>query len=237
MPTPDHVTAQMSGGKPYEYSLLRVLQRAMDDGDVFVDVGAHVGNHAIYLALSGDITVHCFEPNGTIADVLERNIEQNRLTSRVTVYRVALGASDASGTLVLSPGNTGATRVTERDGGGDIPIRALADVYNGRVDVLKVDVEGSEVDVVEGAIPTIRRFHPLIVIESGEATTVPELEDVLREEGYRRLPINMAATPTYLYATGRHLPRIMRSRVFLAHAARMLVRSSRRSANAPRRRA
>lgn len=140
-----------------------------------LDVGANIGNHALYLAGIFDWVI-CFEPNPIALDRLRHNIELNRVEN-VTVYPVGLGEFDAE----LPFHNNTAGNI----GGGsfvhtDFPVSHTLPVRNGDqilrgihdVALIKVDVEGFEASVLRGFTKTIARNRPLIVLEfDGRATT------------------------------------------------------------------
>jgi FkbM family methyltransferase len=124
-----------------------------------VDAGAHVGFWSYYLA-SQFRTVHAFEPSELFAYCFERNVR----AKNVVLHRVALGDAQGAIDLEIVPDNTGATHV--RPGtGGMIPMKRLDDYGLDEVDFLKVDVEGYERRVLEGARQTLLRCTPVVIIE------------------------------------------------------------------------
>ena len=122
-----------------------------------VDVGANYDNSAIWWAKAFGSKVIAFEPLVNVFNVLEENIKLN--DADVTAYNLALGnGEEISGS---SDGNMFSS-------GGDIKIRSeKLDSYSfKRADLLKIDVEGFEMDVILGAENTIRQFKPRIIIET-----------------------------------------------------------------------
>ena len=128
-----------------------------------VDIGAHIGTHAIYYAENCKI-VSCFEPHPVAFACLEHNLCQ---FDNVNLYHVAL--SDHLGTVALveCPGNLGASQTVE---GSEIGCIELDDIDLGGVDVdfLKIDAEGDEIIILAGAEKTIRRSRPVMLIELNE---------------------------------------------------------------------
>lgn len=123
------------------------------------DVGAHVGFWSYYLALRFR-GVHAFEPSAAFAQCFERNVR----AKNVVLHRVALGEAAGSVALEMVEGNTGATHV--RPGGeGSIPMRRLDDYRLEELDLLKIDVEGYERRVLEGARETLARCRPVVIVE------------------------------------------------------------------------
>jgi FkbM family methyltransferase len=126
---------------------------------VAVDAGAHVGFWSYYLAL-GFGAVHAFEPSELFAQCFERNVR----AKNVVLHRVALGDEEKTVALEVDAQNTGATHV--RPGAaGEVPMRTLDGYRLDEVDFLKVDVEGYERQVLEGARETLVRCRPVVIVE------------------------------------------------------------------------
>jgi FkbM family methyltransferase len=126
---------------------------------VAVDAGAHVGFWSYYLALAFT-RVHAFEPNELFAQCFERNVR----AKHVSLHRVALGETEGSVSLQVDAQNTGATHV-KPGVGGEVPLRRLDTYRLDEVDFLKIDVEGYERQVLEGARETLERCHPVVIVE------------------------------------------------------------------------
>lgn len=153
----------------YEYRLLRFLESLIPDGAVMLDIGANIGNHALYLARKCS-QVHCFEPNPRAFSRLERNISLN-LAANISVHRVGLGSYDETATFYENAsGNLGASGFKASDGETrELPLRnadqAVAELELPRLDLVKIDVEGMEPEVVSGLSKTIARFRPIVAFE------------------------------------------------------------------------
>ena len=143
-------------------------------GDVVIDAGAFVGDTAALFCAKtqGECQVHAFEVLSENLELLQYNMELNSISDRVVVNRVAL--SDRSGdVLVIRPAALqGATSVTSVKSGpvdGErIPTVTIDDYVATqgleRVDLIKMDIEGSELPALEGAINTIRKFKPMLAL-------------------------------------------------------------------------
>jgi len=133
---------------------------------VVVDAGANIGNHAIYLAKFCDVAkIHAFEPMPHARAILERNTALNA-PDLIDIHPVALGASESKATVRLfSPANHGSTTL-EEDPNGQIPIQPLDAFALPQVDLIKIDVEGMQDAVLEGAQDTIARSKPAMIIEA-----------------------------------------------------------------------
>jgi len=135
------------------------LERQSTDAMSFADIGAHIGMYAIAIARARpSIAVTAFEASPVIACRLRKNVSLNRESAdRIDVIEAAV--SDSSGTRAFSiaqGSNSGLGRVVDEDSvsSSTISVRtvALADYFHGRrpPDLVKIDVEGAELDVLHG---------------------------------------------------------------------------------------
>lgn len=124
---------------------------------VFVDVGAHVGLWA-YQAERDFAAVVSFEPVARFAALYPFNMRSDRWR----LHRCALGAERGGVSLDVRETDTGCTHIASA---GEIPLRRLDDFALPVADLVKIDVEGFELPVVQGAVETIARCRPLIVVE------------------------------------------------------------------------
>jgi len=140
-----------------------LLQRLLRRGMTVVDVGANIG---YYLLLAEQVVgaggqVICIEPSNENLPELRRNIGINGF-SNVTLHAVALG--DHEGQTGLQTGiNSGIVEGAE--GPYTVPLRRLDQVVSGRVDFLKIDVEGYEGQVLAGAESMLAAHKPLLFLE------------------------------------------------------------------------
>lgn len=129
-----------------------------------LDVGANIGTHSIYYAEFG--YVHCFEPN----DIAFECLTYNMRTANASLYHVAVGAE--SGYITMTPpedGNYGAVYTRPH---GEIPVITIDSMQLDACDFIKIDCEGDEVAVLQGAAETIKTFKPIMCIESNPSTLV-----------------------------------------------------------------
>lgn len=172
-------------GHPYEPHLLEQIWRLSLTG-LAVDVGAHVGNHTLWLAVVCGLRVVAFEPSGSVED-LRANVKLNGLDDRVAIYHTALGATTTTARRI----GKGQFEVGE----GDVPVAALDDMELEDVSVIKVDVEGMEAEVLAGAVKTITRCQPVIYAESWDDDHALAVASVLVPQEYELTQHIKAATP------------------------------------------
>lgn len=202
------VSVQIRDDGNYEPYLAAVLDDLLDPGDVFVDVGANVGYHTLRAAL-------CVGPAGRVIAV-EANPENARLLAltiaengvdHVDLWPFALGRAVGHAHFGVHIGSNGGFAPDDiaavASGRGTVaPVLPLDALGLERVDVIKIDVEGAEPMVVEGALGTIDRCRPAVVMElSCEMTRRVggiEPEDHLRrltDRGYRLHVIDRTGHP------------------------------------------
>ena len=180
------IEREQTRGLFFEAMELEELRKVVQPGAHIVDVGANTGNHTIFFA--GPMkaaSVLPFEPLPAAAAALRASVTRNALFN-VDLSRLGVGVSDKEGRMRLvfsGRGGLGATSL-EPDPTGEIVVAPLDSMVSGRVDLLKIDVEGMEMSVLTGSRQLIRRWKPLIFIEIANRNT-PALMDWLKAENYR----------------------------------------------------
>src|SRR5512132_1587144 len=164
----DLIQKEHFNGKFYESEELKIISEFFPSGGIFVDIGANVGNHAVFVArFLSPLKVIVIEPNPAAFEILKANIALNHL-SVVDASYLGIGLSNTSARAVAmtQAGNLGVTHLRfseEPSGLRVVPGDAL--LFGHRIDVLKIDVEGMEIEVLEGLKRTIAKQRPLIFIE------------------------------------------------------------------------
>lgn len=185
-----------------DYEKVFVLEK----GDIVMDVGAHIGSFSVRSAKLVGSTglIVAFEPDTNNFYLLKKNVALNQIKNIVLV-NIALGKEIGSGCLkipVLRSGNISFKKNLK----GDVELKSInimpLDVYLkgrfSRVDFLKIDVEGSELDVLKGAQETITKNLMRIVLETHSQQSKKQIVQYLTSKGYAVLSI-----PPYLYASNR----------------------------------
>jgi FkbM family methyltransferase len=166
----------------YERPVARFFQESLRTSEVFFDVGAHTGyfTRLALRVMPKDGRVVAFEPDRACFEKLKAVGHEQRVSLRLE----AIGSMNTTGTLVSSRG--ACSRLVDAmplPNGGDYAsateVRTLTDlVREGAVpqpDTMKVDVEGSEMDVLSGAVDILGEVQALAV----ECHSMPLLKDVL----------------------------------------------------------
>jgi FkbM family methyltransferase len=164
------------------------------DGDVVVEVGAHVGCFTTWAAMQGPgVRVHSYEADPGNFSYLERNVRRNGL-DRVRASHAAVGASDGETTLYLhGRGHGGNSLYREHAGEGravTVPAKRLDTVLKEnrleRVDFLKLDCEGAEYDILGAAsADTLARVRQIAMEHHRvPGRSVDEIESLLERSGF-----------------------------------------------------
>ncbi|MEL6106998.1 MAG: FkbM family methyltransferase [Planctomycetota bacterium] len=164
----DHITKSLRRGQFYEYDFLGFIAEHHSSPGLFVDVGAFVGNHAIFFAK------HCraghviaFEPFPQTYSLLEYNVRMNALSGSITCLNKAV--SDEPGYLkmsVVNKKNRGMNRIDDA-GKTTVEVSTLDEELSDTIPVsfLKIDAEGHGASVLRGARRLIALHRPTIAVE------------------------------------------------------------------------
>ncbi|AFI04801.1 FkbM family methyltransferase [Helicobacter cetorum] len=147
-------------------------------------MGANIGNHSLYFALECQATkILAFEPIFSTFEILEKNIALNHLQNIVTPLNVGLSNKSINAKInsqYLHYGqitgfylhNMGAVSLTQDEKGAFKLIALdsinLKDYGFERLDFVKIDVENHEIEMLEGALETLKKYRPIIFIETFE---------------------------------------------------------------------
>jgi FkbM family methyltransferase len=184
----DLIQRELMHGRFFEEQELGELLPNIPAGARVLDVGSNIGNHALFFVCCGGASlVHCYEPTQGTADLLEKNFALNGInTSRYSVRRIGIGASKCTAEVCApNEANIGANFLKKREG-GNVAVDSLDNLYTkGEIfDLLKVDVEGMEIEVLDGAKALLERSRPTVLIEVANANKADFLAWIF-EAGYK----------------------------------------------------
>lgn len=188
-----------------EQALIDWTVSQLKEEDTFIDIGAHIGTYS----LAQKCKVHAFECDPTTFCYLAANVALKDKVDKIKIHNVAL--SDEIGKAQLIK------RSVDGGGNGIVPLNsddeqkkkvevttATLDYYElSNIKLIKIDVEGNELNVIKGALETLKRNnYPPILFESWgawkEAEGIPaiklriDLFDFLQSIGYVVSPIAFA---------------------------------------------
>ena len=156
--------------EPYETQLILRQTRL---GDVVIDVGANIGYYTILLADKVGKTgkVYAFEPDKLNFEILKKNIEANNLKN-VEIINAAVGSNAGKLKLHKSKENLGDHKLYGEDKEiEEVKIIKLDDYFkNIKIDLMKIDTQGWEPEVIEGAKNIISKNKPIMFLEYSPAS-------------------------------------------------------------------
>ncbi len=163
----DAVQKHLKRGAFYEAGLLRSHGDLIYRSSTVLDVGANVGNHSVFYALTPASKVYPFEPNPRARELLTTTVGLNDLEEiDLTYVDRALGA--APGVMFVHtpfPDNLGRSWLRDT-GETKVSVSRLDDLaIDGPVSFVKIDVEGMELDVLAGGAALIEKHRPGLGVE------------------------------------------------------------------------
>jgi FkbM family methyltransferase len=208
-----YFTGTITGQTEDERPIVKLLINSLRAGDVVFDVGANFGFYSLFAGplcgLSG--AVHAFEANPVLGEHLRRSIEHNRSHANIFLNELAVGA-EANKTLELYGferiGCSSLYRHEWLDVTRSIPVPVTTiDHYRrthrvDRIDVMKIDIEGAELDAFHGMaetfaicppgliicelMPLLNKYGELLTdnLQRGSTATPVEIANFLSEKGY-----------------------------------------------------
>jgi len=158
----------------YEPEISRLIRHLLASSSCAIDVGANVGIHTIAMAKAAPHgRILACEPNPDLIRRLKSNLELNR-ASNVDVMEVAVSdtVGESSLHVPLETTNRGQARlssVSDKEKVVVVPSETVDSLVKrsgaGRIDLIKIDVEGFEAAVLAGAHDTLQRHKPALIFE------------------------------------------------------------------------
>lgn len=181
-----------AGQVPESDVIFGTLQAHVKSAKTIVDIGAHVGIHTVlYKHMNPACTIHAFELQNVMFQLLQQNIMQNHL-QHVHAYNCAVGNKVT--TVYVQPfitdgprdhetfsydhgHNFGGVQVSNQGTEQHIMMPLDALQLSG-LDFMKIDVEGCELPVLLGAYQTICKHRPVIFYENNFKTMTPAMAQI-----------------------------------------------------------
>jgi len=162
-----------------------------------MDIGANIGLFSVVMGrtIGQNGVVIAFDPVPANIARLKSNLNENGISTEA-VYELALGSSNGQMELKMSDDTAYASMHTVEHGleNGQIiqvNVKRLDDVWNERgcpmISFIKMDVEGAELEVIEGCGEMIAKCHPTMLIEANTHQHLVKLNEVLQPYGYRHI--------------------------------------------------
>lgn len=190
------------GNEYVETSDLEVLTMLVRSGDIIFDIGANTGLYSIVSHIaSKEISIYAFEPNPINLKRLAKNIELNSI-SNISTLPFAVGNSNEEISFTVREDNSLSDTSSAIESFSKSTYRGELKWKNikvaqvriddfveshkiTKIDMMKIDVEGYEIEVLKGAMQSILRWKPVILIESFlNDDKRAFLEEFVRNAGY-----------------------------------------------------
>lgn len=180
---------------------LNVIQRFVDEIQedfVILDIGANTGTFSLCAKYYPNTKWHLFEPDPFNYSLLKENIEINHIDN-VTLYDDALSDKIGEGILKICPNHRGLNTLgkdvkrfsSSESVDHQIKTNTIDNLFlNTKVDLIKMDTEGSEYDIIMGGIETIKKYKPKILLEYNAGNmsqcghTMQQLNSLINEINY-----------------------------------------------------
>jgi FkbM family methyltransferase len=168
-----HIYGRLRQGDLFEPHILAALRKLIAPGGTVLDVGANIGWFTLCMRhLAGRTgTVVAIEPDPTNLRLLRHNLRRNRAAAAVRVVAAAAGAQPGATLLRRSTSNAGDHRVGGQAGDANtiavrvVALDSLAHLCGSLPLVVKIDTQGAETGILEGAATLLRRHPARAIIE------------------------------------------------------------------------
>jgi len=175
----------------YEPEVALLIDALLPEAGTFLDIGSNWGYFTLYAASNREnLHIHAFEPlPGSYRD-LTSCVEQTGLSGMVTCHHLALSSADSEAFIQVPDGlHSGQAQISGAGGKVRVRTQRLDTMKLPPPDVIKMDVEGHELEVLRGAADTLRSARPFLLFESKpigpHALEALEPMFFLRSLGYR----------------------------------------------------
>jgi FkbM family methyltransferase len=171
-------------GLVWEPHIEKLFKKYVKAGDTVIDIGGHIGTHTIVLSrcVGPSGKVHTFEPQTKIFLEMLVNTSLNNCKN-IIPHRVALGAIEGEACIAQPcTTNEGMGRISPY--GERVPVKTLDSFNISPVSLMKIDIEGYEIEALKGAKETIQRNKPVIIVEVFTGPESTERLNFIRNLGY-----------------------------------------------------
>lgn len=154
----------------------------------FFDVGAHAGLYSLLVQKSCPTTKVCaFEPDKENLSQLYANLYLNKYYDNVDVYNLAISNTSGVAFLDRSEKTSRGTRAIASKGNYQVVVKRFDELFDGKdsTSFFKIDVEGHECSVIEGAREYLQYNYCVLLIESAPPV-LDKLQDMLKDLGYHK---------------------------------------------------
>lgn len=185
----------------YEKENFETFKQHLKEGDVILDIGAHIGLQSVMMSKFAGRTgrVFSFEPTPDTFSILKETIRLNHLTDQISLVNKAV--SYEKGQTSFNSSTAGVSNSIVNYDPTSKHSKITVDVISvdlfvkeaglSKVDFIKIDAEGVEFDVLRGAGETIRKYHPKMILAlhpnaiAANGNSLAQIYDILMNDHYR----------------------------------------------------
>lgn len=186
-------------GKIYQESAINFVYKKIKENFTVLDIGAQSGSFSLLSKFLPSTTWHSFEPDPTNRNLLEKNLKINNIDN-VIVYEDALSNEIGEDTFNINPNQRGLNtlgknlkRFKENESLKiKIKLNTIDNLFsNTKIDFIKIDTEGAEYNIINGAREVLKKYKPAIFLECEDANlqqfnlTEKKLRELIRDIGYK----------------------------------------------------
>jgi len=172
--------------------IAQLCKSQLRQNSVVYDIGAHIGYTTVLFAhyLNGTGAVHAFEILPSTAELLQNTVEANQFQN-VVIHAVGLGAEEAIQQLTIGSTAMTSIRAAKREGQRTECCKVvMLDTYRRerglpRPDLMKVDIEGAEIQFLQGSLELIDECQPTMIIEFHSKDLLQQGYSLLTSLGYQ----------------------------------------------------
>jgi FkbM family methyltransferase len=173
-PTNGFIDTQIFTTGQYELDILSVIKENLKPGETFVDIGGNIGWHTLFAAhvVGESGHVHTFEPIKKLVQQINKNISLNNLDKCITVHPFGCSSTESEVTININLVNIGGSSIfklaTQSEKNETISLKPADSVLSTlipKVKLIKIDTEGSELEVLKGLRNTLENHRPKLIIE------------------------------------------------------------------------
>jgi len=173
----------------YSEGEIELFEKLMKPNILVLDIGANIGTFTLFFAKSVAPygLVYAFEPQRLIFQTLAGNMAINSISN---VYCINKAVGKQNGKVKISPinyfntGNFGGIPLKESESGENVEIITIDSLNLPACHFIKIDVEGMEADVINGAHKTIAQFRPVMYVENDRKSKSNELINCIKSLNY-----------------------------------------------------
>jgi FkbM family methyltransferase len=184
--------------RTWEHNVLSMWAKEISKAELAVDIGAYFGVYSILAAKLGCKKVLAVEPNQSNFNQLQRNLSLNEEAKSVECHLIAVGAESKRVSMLTPIGrpNSSGSQISDSPTGRELDDWEIESEVNmvtldsllvnetARVSTIKIDAEGYELFILQGATETLISYGPSILIELLDTDKKKEADIFLKQFGY-----------------------------------------------------